>query len=63
GSAPEDLVTAFDGVQFFDVNENQKALSGDFLTTIQDVAMVSQSIGLFETIPDFTNLIDASYVD
>jgi len=63
GSAPEDLVTAFDGVQFFDVNENQKALSGDFLTTIQDVAMVSQSIGLFETIPDFSNLIDASYVD
>lgn len=62
GSAPEDLVTAFEGVQFYSAAENKTALSGDFLTTIQDVAQVSQSIGLFETIPDLTSLVDASYL-
>ena len=63
GSAPEDLVTAFEGVQFFSIHENQKALSSDFLNTIQDVAQVSQSIGLFNSIPDVSKLIDAFYLD
>lgn len=62
GSAPEDLTTAFEGVQFYSADDNKAALSGDFLTTIQDVAAVSQSIGLFETIPDLSALIDTSYL-
>ena len=61
GSAPEDLVTAFEGVQFYSAAENKTALTGEFLTTIQDVAEVSRSIGLFETLPDLANLVDASY--
>ena len=62
GSAPEDLVTAFEGVQFYSAAENKTALSADFLATIQDVAQVSKSIGLFDEIPDTTNLVDTSYL-
>lgn len=62
GSAPEDLQTAFDGVKFYSLAENQAALTGDFTATIQDVAEVSKSIGLFEEVPDLSKLIDASYL-
>lgn len=62
GSEPADLVTAFDGVKFYSAAENQKALTGDFTTTIQDVAAVSKTIGLFDTIPDLSKLIDSSYL-
>jgi NitT/TauT family transport system substrate-binding protein len=62
GSKPEDLTTAFNGVKFFTAAENKEALSGSFLTTIQDVASVSKTIGLFDTSPDLSKLIDASYL-
>ncbi len=62
GSAPEDLVTAFEGVKFYNAAENKTILSADFLTTIQDVAQVSKNIGLFNEIPDMTNLIDPGYL-
>ncbi len=62
GSTPEELKTAFDGVVFYDLTENRQQLSGDFLKTIQDVARVSQSIGLIEQIPDLSKLIDASFL-
>jgi len=62
GSAPEDLKTAFDGVKFYDLAANQKDLSGDFASTIKDVADVSKSIGLFDKVPDLTKLVDASFV-
>ncbi len=62
GSAPEDLVTAFDGVQYYGAADNKTALTGTFATTIQDVAKVSKSIGLFDTIPDLSKLVDASYL-
>ncbi len=62
GSAPEDLVTAFDGVEFYDLAANQEDLTGDFADTIKDVAEVSLAIGLFEEIPDLTKLVDASFL-
>jgi NitT/TauT family transport system substrate-binding protein len=62
GSEPADLVTAFDGVKFYSAAENKKALTGEFTTTIQDVASVSKTIGLFDTLPDLSKLIDASYL-
>lgn len=61
-SDAKDLETAFDGVQFYDLKENQADLSGDFLDTIKDVAEVSQTIGLFEDIPDLSKLVDASFL-
>lgn len=62
GSVPEELVTAFEGVRFYDLAANQSQLSGDFLKTIQDVAQVAQSIGLVEQIPDLSKLVDASFL-
>jgi NitT/TauT family transport system substrate-binding protein len=62
GSEPADLVTAFDGVQFYSADENKKALTGDFASTIKDVAAVSQSIGLIDKIPDLSKLVDAGYL-
>lgn len=61
-SDPEELKTAFEGVKFYDLKQNQTDLSGDFMKTIQDVAEVSKNIGLFETIPDLNKLVDASFL-
>jgi NitT/TauT family transport system substrate-binding protein len=61
-SSPEDLITAFDGVKFYDLAQNQADLNGDFMATIKDVAEVSKSIGLFETIPALDKLVDASFL-
>ena len=62
GSSLEELATAFDGVQFYDLSANQSELSGGFTETIQDVAEVSKSIGLFETIPDLKTMVDTSFL-
>jgi NitT/TauT family transport system substrate-binding protein len=62
GSAPEDLITAFDGVKFYDLAANQKDLNSDFASTIKDVADVSKSIGLFDKVPDLTKLVDTSFL-
>lgn len=57
GSSPEELTTAFDGVKFYNLVENQQAFAGEFSTTLQDVAEVSQAIGLIETIPDLSKIL------
>ncbi len=62
GSSAEDLKTAFEGVKFYDLTANQKDLTGDFTSTIKDVADVSKTIGLFEEIPDLSKLVDASFL-
>lgn len=58
GSTPEELVTAFDGVQFYSIADNKAQLSGDLAKTLEDVAAVAQSIGLFETAPDLSGILD-----
>ncbi len=63
GAAPEDLVSAFEGVQFYSGEENKTALADSFLATIQDVAEVSKNIGLFDTIPDLSELVEAGYFE
>jgi len=62
GSSAADLKTAFDGVEFYSLADNQSALAGEFTATIQDVAEVSQSIGLFTEIPDLAKLVDGSFL-
>ncbi len=62
GSSLEELATAFDGVQFYNLAANQSELSGAFMKTIQDVAEVSKTIGLFETIPDLNIMVDSSFL-
>ena len=60
GSAPEELTTAFDGIQFYSVSENKDLFNGDLPKTLKDVAEVSKSIGLFESAPDLSGILDLS---
>jgi NitT/TauT family transport system substrate-binding protein len=60
GSAPEELTTAFDGIQFYSIAENKDMFNGDLPKTLADVAGVAQSIGLFETAPDLSGILDVS---
>jgi NitT/TauT family transport system substrate-binding protein len=60
GASPEELQTAFDGVQFYSLEENKAELSGEFANTLKDVAEVAKSIGLFDTVPDLTKIVDTS---
>ncbi len=62
GSSAADLQTAFAGVEFYSLADNQTALTSDFTATIQDVGEVSQSIGLFDEIPDLAKLVDSSFL-
>lgn len=62
GSSAADLQTAFAGVEFYSLEDNQTALTSDFTATIQDVGEVSQSIGLFDEIPDLAKLVDSSFL-
>jgi len=62
GSSPEELQTAFDGVRFFDLAQNQEQLSGEFAGTISDVADVALSIGLIDEVPDLSAMVDASFL-
>ena len=60
GSDPADLVTAFEGVQFFTYEENKAMMQGDYQMTLEDVAEVSINIGLFNETPDLVKLVDTS---
>lgn len=62
GSTPEELQTAFDGVVFYDLAGNRQQLGGEFRQTLRDVAEVSKSIGLLESIPDLDTIVDASFL-
>lgn len=57
GSSPDELTTAFDGVKFYDLAENEQLFSGDLSTTLLDVAEVAQAIGLVETLPDLSMIL------
>lgn len=61
-SAPEELVTAFDGVQFYTLADNRAGLAdGATLAVLKDVAAVAQSIGLIKETPDLSTLVDGAY--
>jgi len=62
GSEPADLKTAFDGVDFYDLARNQAELEGEFGRIVQDVASTAQTIGLIDTIPDLSQLVDPSFL-
>jgi len=60
GSTPEELKTAFDGVEFYTLEDNRAGLQGEFAAILKDVAEVSLAIGLIEGIPDLTKIVDVS---
>jgi NitT/TauT family transport system substrate-binding protein len=63
GAEPEELVTAFDGVVFYDAAENKSMLTGDYATSVVPaVNEAARSAGLIQATVDPAAVIDASYV-
>jgi NitT/TauT family transport system substrate-binding protein len=65
GSAPEELTTAFEGVAFYDLAENQQFLafdSANAAAVFNDVQTVALAIGLIDQPVDLTSVIDPNYL-
>lgn len=65
GSAPEELTTAFEGVAFYDLAENQQFLnveSGEAAAVFDDVQSVALAIGLIDSPIDLARVIDPDYL-
>jgi len=63
GAPPEDLVTAFDGVQYYSTGEARTAFAGDFKSkTFVDVLKAAKTAGII-TQDVSTDIIDPSFVD
>ena len=65
GSTPEDLVTAFEGVAFYDLTENQQFLAYDSenaAAVFNDVQTVALAIGLIDSPIDLARVVDPNYL-
>jgi NitT/TauT family transport system substrate-binding protein len=63
GSTLADLETAFDGVRYYSLAENKKALEGDFATkTFADVLAAAKKAGILSTDVSAAQLIDPRFV-
>lgn len=63
GSAPADLATAFDGVQFYSVAENKTAFSGPFQTkTFVEVEAAAKTAGILTKDVSAADMIDPRFV-
>lgn len=63
GSTPQELGTAFDGVQFYSIKENKTALAGSFSSaTIKHVSDAALKGGLLDKPVGAEGLVDASFV-
>lgn len=64
GASPEDLKTAFDGVQYYTSGEASKAFAGDFKSkTFPDVLKAAKQAGLVPKDVSADSMIDPSFVD
>lgn len=64
GSKPGELKTAFEGVRFYDLDDNREQLDGEFTdTTIEDVKKAATDAGLLEGEVDPKDFIVAKFVD
>ncbi|EPE96947.1 ABC transporter substrate-binding protein [Rhizobium grahamii] len=64
GASPEDLKTAFDGVQYYTSAEAAKAFAGDFKSkTFADVLKAAKQAGLLKQDVSADSMIDTSFVD
>jgi len=64
GASPDDLKTAFDGVQYYTSAEASKAFAGDFKTkTFADVLKAAKQAGLLTQDVSADTMIDVSFVD
>ena len=64
GASPEDLATAFDGVQYYSTAEAAKAFAGDFTSrTFGDVLKAAKQAGILTADVSAEKIIDPSFVD
>lgn len=64
GAKPAELKTAFDGVEFYDVEENRAQLAGDYRSeTIGDVLEVAKQAGLVEGDVNPDDLLTPEFVE
>lgn len=64
GASPDDLKSAFDGVQYYSSAEAAKAFAGDFKTkTFVDVLKAAKNAGLVTQDVSADSIIDTSFVD
>ncbi len=62
-SDPAELVSAFEGVEFYTLAQNRTGMAdGSTLAILEDVQGVAQAIGLIEQAPDLSALLDAAYL-
>ena len=65
GSSPEELVTAFDGVAFYNLDENVQFLafgSENAAAVFNDVQTIALAIGLIDEPIDLNQMVDANYL-
>jgi NitT/TauT family transport system substrate-binding protein len=63
GSSLDELATAFDGVRYYSLAENKRALEGDFAKkTFVDVMHAAQKAGLLQKDVSAAELIDPRFV-
>ncbi len=65
GSSPEELVTAFEGVAFYNLDENVQYLaygSENAAAVFNDVQTVALAIGLIDEPVDLNQMVDANYL-
>lgn len=64
GASAEELATAFDGVTYYSMAENEAQLTGDFTTkTIADVKKAAEGAGLLQGEIDAPGMIEPRFVD
>ena len=65
GSSPEELVTAFEGVAFYNLDENVQYLafgSENAAAVFNDVQTIALAIGLIDEPIDLNQMVDANYL-
>jgi NitT/TauT family transport system substrate-binding protein len=63
GADPSELKTAFEGIEFFDLQGNQEQFSGPYPETVAEVEDLMVDAGLLEQEVDTADLIDPQFVD
>lgn len=64
GASPDDLKTAFDGVQYYSTAEAAKGFAGDFTSkTFVDVLKAAKQAGIVTQDVEASKMIDPSFVD
>jgi NitT/TauT family transport system substrate-binding protein len=63
GATPEDLKTAFDGVDIYDVAQAKALLEGDFPKTMTDIMKIAVAAGIMPAEIDPTTLVNTTFID